>query len=159
MSDTTGHRAGKAELTSRPAQTAPTLNTAAQEAAAAVAPLGIASLIPLENGQTTPCKDLSVLDLGQRTHKFAPRRPEKGSSLLGDDEQFKRSASDDTPAAFLNNDSTGLPPAKKPKTAEEPMVQMTAALKQVMDSADEVAAAKESILSGTAISSQVAAEQ
>ncbi len=158
---------GKADLSARPHETAPTVNAAAQEAATAVAPLGLASLIALPHGQTTPNKDLSVLDFGRhRQHMTAPRRPLKGSSLLGKGEQFERSASDDTPPAFFSDSSPaeGQPPAKKQRkkddsTTLEPTAQMTSALKQVMDNADEVAAAKASMLSEAAMSSQVAVEQ
>jgi hypothetical protein len=164
----TASKNNEVALNARPHETAPTVNAAAQEAATAVAPLGLASLIALPHGQTTPNKDLSVLDFARhRQHMTAPRRPLKGSSLLGKGEQFERSASDDTPPAFFNDSSPaeGQPPAKKLRkkddstTTLEPTVQMTSALKQVMDNADEVAAAKASMLSEAAMSSQVAVEQ
>eukprot|EP01046_Picozoa_sp_COSAG06_P069236 COSAG06_NODE_18791_length_868_cov_8.633290_1_plen_121_part_10 len=47
----------KVELNSRPATCAPTLSGAAAEAAAAVAPLGVAALIDLPADMTTPAKD------------------------------------------------------------------------------------------------------
>jgi hypothetical protein len=158
--DTQPADSGKVELNSRPLETAPCLSAAAQEAATAVAPLGIASLIALPAGQTTPSRDVNWVHNERARLLSAPRRPVKGSSLLGKDEQFERSASEDTPPAFGGNAPEEQPPAKKHKRAHEsqaePVALMASSLQQVMDNHDE---AKASLQVDAAALSQVAAEQ
>lgn len=163
--DTQPADSGKVELNSRPLDTAPTLSAAAQEAATAVKPLGIASLIVLPAGQTTPNRDLNWVYRENARLVSAQRRPVKGSSMLSKDEQFERSASQDTPPAFGGSTpEEQSPPKKKQKRNDEnqtaePVAQMAAALQQVMDSNDEAAAAKALLHVEAAALSKVAAEQ
>lgn len=84
--------------------------------------------------------------------------------MLGQDEVFKRSTIENTPPGFADSTPEGQPPNKKAKREDfgkilDPVVQMAVELKEVMDNADTVAAAKATLKADAAISSQVAAEQ
>ena len=149
----------KVELNSRPATCAPTLSGAAAEAAAAVAPLGVAALIDLPADMTTPAKD-DAFQHSRRAQPDTARRPlsppavaAKGSSILGKGSLFERSAEEATPPAFGSavtaaaaaavpespSTDEAEPPAKKVKFAEAlaPVAAMAAGLKQVIDAAEE----------------------
>eukprot|EP01046_Picozoa_sp_COSAG06_P044024 COSAG06_NODE_5864_length_3239_cov_18.100955_2_plen_278_part_00 len=173
----------KVELNSRPATCAPTLSGAAAEAAAAVAPLGVAALIDLPADMTTPAKD-DAFQHSRRAQPDTARRPlsppavaAKGSSILGKGSLFERSAEEATPPAFGSavtaaaaaavpespSTDEAEPPAKKVKFAEAlaPVAAMAAGLKQVIDAAEENKATddKAALALQSALPAAVIAEQ
>ena len=172
----------KVELNSRPATCAPTLSGAAAEAAAAVAPLGVAALIDLPADMTTPAKD-DAFQHSRRAQPDTARRPlsppavaAKGSSILGKGSLFERSAEEATPPAFGSavtaaaaadpespSTDEAEPPAKKVKFAEDlaPVAAMAAGLKQVIDAAEENKATddKAALAIQSALPAAVVAEQ
>ena len=173
----------KVELNSRPATCAPTLSGAAAEAAAAVAPLGVAALIDLPADMTTPAKDDAFQHSRRAQPGTAQRRPlsppavaAKGSSILGKGSLFERSAEEATPPAFGSavtaaaaadpespSTDEAEPPAKKVKFAEDlaPVAAMAAGLKQVIDAAEENKATddKAALALQSALPAAVIAEQ